>query len=65
MHTALKGVDEKHIDKGIGSFFAEFIEDSTGSIIIASSILLLIFIFYLSNFWIIKKTKRLLDLINN
>lgn len=65
MHTALKGVDEKHIDKGIGSFFAEFIEDSTGSIIIASCILVLMLCFYLSNFWIIKKTKKLLDLMNN
>jgi hypothetical protein len=65
MHNSLKAVNEKHIDKGIGSFLAEFIEDSTGSIIIASTILVLMICFYFSNFWIIKKTKKLLDLMNN
>jgi len=54
MHTALKGVDERHIDKGIGSFFAEFIEDSTGSLIIALCILMMMICFYFSNLWIIK-----------
>lgn len=54
MHTALKGVDERHIDKGIGSFFAEFIEDSTGSMIIALCIFFMMIFFYFSNLWIIK-----------
>ena len=64
LHTALKAVDEKHVDKGFGSFFAEYIEDSVGSIILATSILIIILIFYLSNIWIIKQTRKLIDFIN-
>ena len=56
LHSALKGVDERHLDKGIGSFFAEYIEDQTGSVIIASFILVLMVLYYFSNLWIIKKT---------
>lgn len=64
VHQAIKMIDVNHVDKGIGSFFAEYIDDTTGSIIITTLLLISIISFYWSNFYIIKLMGRMIDFIN-
>ncbi len=63
LHSALRDVDEKHKDKGIGSFMAEYVEDATGSIIFSVILLLLGVLFYFSNIWILRITNKMMDFI--
>ena len=63
VHSAIKEVDPDHDDKGIGSFMAEYVDDTTGSVITTSIILVLLSIFYASNFYIIKLMNKMLDFI--
>ena len=65
VHSAIKEIDPGHEDKGIGSFMAEYIDDTTGSIIVTSVLLALLSIFYLSNFYIIKLMTKMLDFIES
>ena len=65
VHSAIKDVDKTHEDKGIGSFMAEYVDDTTGSIILTSILLSVFFIFYLSNFYIIRLMNKMLDFINS
>lgn len=64
VHSAIKDVDIDHIDKGIGSFAAEYIENTTGSIIISVAILFYFLAFYLSNFYIVKLMNKLIEFMN-
>ena len=60
VHSAIKEVDIDHIDKGLGSFLAEYIDDTTGSLIISITLLCLFMLFYLSNFYIVKLMNKLI-----
>lgn len=60
VHSAIKEVDIDHVDKGIGSFLAEYIDDTTGSVIISIALLCLFLLFYLSNFYIVKLMNKLI-----
>lgn len=63
IHSQVKMIDQSHEDKGIGSFFAEYIDDMTGSILISLLILFLFFAFYASNFWMISVMTKMIDFI--
>ena len=65
VHSAIKEVDPDHEDKGIGSFMAEYVDDTTGSIIMTTVLLSLLGIFYLSNFYIVKLMTKMLDFIES
>lgn len=65
VHSAIVEIDPNHEDKGIGSFMAEYVDDTTGSIIVTSVLLSLLSIFYISNFYIIKLMTKMLDFIES
>ena len=65
VHSAIKVIDTEHKDKGLGSFMAEYVENTTGSVILSSVLLSLFFIYYLTNFCIIKLMTKMLDFINS
>jgi hypothetical protein len=65
VHAAIKVIDTDHKDKGLGSFMAEYVESTTGSVILSSVLLSLFFIYYLTNFCIIKLMNKMLDFINS
>ena len=65
VHSAIKDVDDKHEDKGLGSFMAEYVDDTTGSVVLTSILLFFFLVFYLSNFYIIRLMNKMLDLINS
>ena len=46
VHSGITDVDIGHQDKGIGSYFAEYVDDTTGSIIVTILLLLIFVIFY-------------------
>lgn len=61
MHSILAVVDKNHEDKGLGSFLAEYVEDTISSIIVASCILVMLFLYFLSNIWLSRTLGKLLD----
>lgn len=65
VHSAIKDVDPNHEDKGLGSFLAEYIDNTTGSVLITILILCLSMIFYLSNFYIVKLMNKLIDFMDS
>lgn len=65
VHSAIKDVDMDHQDKGLGSFLAEYIDDTTGSVLISIFILSLFLIFYISNFYIVKLMNKLIDFMDS
>jgi hypothetical protein len=65
VHSAIKEVDVDHNDKGLGSFLAEYIDDTTGSVLISIAILSMFIAFYTSNFYIVKLMNKLLDFLNS
>ena len=65
VHSAIKTVDIDHNDKGLGSFLAEYIDDTTGSVLISIFLLVFFLSFYLSNFWIVKLMNKLLDFMDS
>ena len=65
VHAAIKVVDKDHKDKGLGSFMAEYVDNTTGSLVVTSVLLSFFFIYYLSNFCIIKLMNKMLDFINS
>lgn len=64
VHSAIKMIDINHVDKGIGSFFAEYIDDTTGSTIMTIFLLISFLSFYWSNIYIIKLMGKMIDFIN-
>ena len=60
LHQALAEI-QQNSSKGFGSFFAEYVDDSTGSIILSSFLALFMLIFYLLNFWVVKFTNKMID----
>jgi len=54
VHSEVKLIDKNHVDKGLGSFFGEYIEDESSSIVITALLIIIFFGFYCSNFYIIK-----------
>lgn len=65
MHSKLVIVDKNHVDKGLGSYLAEYVDDSTVAQAVAIGIIVLMSIFYISNFWLIRQTKRLVEFIKS
>ena len=63
VHSAIKDVDPDHKDKGIGSYMAEYVDNTTASIVVTIVILTLLSFFYVSNFYIIKLMTKMLDFI--
>ena len=61
VHTAILKVDVGHEDKGLGSYMAEYIEDTTGSTIMTIALLLIFTLFYGSQFWVIKNLNKMID----
>lgn len=57
VHSALSQIlnnnGEEHINKGFGSFFAEYIDNVGASNIVTIIILCIFILFYASNFWMI------------
>lgn len=60
LHQSLSEIEETPV-KGFGSFFAEYVEDTTGSIILASILLSGMLMFYFLNFWTVKLMNKMLD----
>lgn len=60
LHQALKVIQDD-TDKGFGSMFAEYISDSTGSLVLSICLSLTMLIFYCLNIWIIKVTNKMID----
>ena len=54
MHSQLQIVDSNHQDKGIGAFFAEYIDDDGGSKAISLLLLAVFGSFYIGNILVIK-----------
>ena len=54
VHSQLEKVVKNHTDKGLGSFFAEYIDDESGSIIITTMLIITFGVYYASNFFMIK-----------
>ena len=65
VHSAIKDVDIDHMDKGIGSFAAEYIDSTTGSIIITIFLLCYFLLFYLSNFYVVKLMNKLIGFLDS
>ena len=64
VHAAITDIDLDHTDnKGLGSFFAEYIENTTGSTIMTLLVMGTLFAFYISNLYIIKQMNRMIDFI--
>lgn len=60
VHSQIAKVEDDHIDKGFGSFFAEYVTDTTGSIILTLILFVLFFLFYASIFCIIKIMNKMM-----
>jgi hypothetical protein len=65
VHSAIKDVDVDHNDKGLGSFLAEYIDDTTGSVIISIALLCYFLSFYLSNFYVVKLMNKLIGFMDS
>jgi hypothetical protein len=63
IHEEVVLIDKTHVDKGLGSFFAEYIDDRTGSILVSVFLLFLFVSYYLSNFWMIKQMNKMSDFV--
>ena len=63
VHAQIKIINP-HEDKGIGSFYAEYISDSLGSNIVSIVILAILILFYLSNLLTIRKMNKMAEFIN-
>ena len=61
VHSAITSVDIGHKDKGLGSYFAEYVDDTTGSVIVTIILLLIFALFYGSQFWVIKTLNKMID----
>jgi len=65
VHSAITVIDVNHEDyKGLGSFFAEYISNTTGSTITTIILMVVFFSFYLSNYYVIKQMNRMIDFVN-
>ena len=61
VHSQIAKVEDDHIDKGFGSFFAEYVSDTTGSIILTIILFVLFGLFYASIFFILRVMTKMMD----
>ena len=61
VHSAILDVDVGHEDKGLGSYMAEYVDDTTGSVILTIVLLSIFALFYGSQFWAIKTLTKMID----
>ena len=66
VHAAILKIDgHEHKDKGFGSFFAEYVDDTTGSVVLTIVLLSIFTLFYFSNLYIIKLMSRMIEFTNS
>jgi len=61
VHAHLKLVIPDHEDKGFGSFFAEYIDDESGSIVMTLFLLSVFGSFYILNIYIIRQMNKMVE----
>jgi hypothetical protein len=64
VHASIAEIDQAHQDKGFGSFFAEYVNNTTGSMVLTILLITIYFFFYMSLFWMIRQTNKMIDFNN-
>jgi len=64
VHSQIASIELGHEDKGLGSFFAEYIDNTTGSTLLTCLIMVTLAFFYLSQIFIINKMTKMIDFVD-